>query len=220
MRIVDKLILALTRGGRHRRRELELGQPRLPGIEGYYQADSLPEAHTAARGGLSEPSRGLLASRSKGVRMAVAAVVVAGGIGLPSYIAGSSMAAAGATEAAYEAAFSDYDDALVQEASSLDIAVAAYSAEREATGEALPEDVAASRIREAHPKWSGAEVAGEVDSGASLVLSYTERAAVEMFRAEPPATETARESIQAYEAAEAAAYAAEREKDSARKDRR
>lgn len=213
MKVVDRLVLAFTRRSRRRRREIELGSREvpLPELPGYCQPETVPGAHTAARS-----AAGARLARRWSLRMALAAVVVAGCVGLQAYLGG---AASGSAEASEEADWREVEEAAAswsaaqgREASALDAAVAAYSAERDAAGAALPEDVAAERIREERPALSHSEVDEELDGGLTAAMGSptpAEEAAAEMWVWEPPATQTAREAILAYEAASEAADAAE-----------
>lgn len=216
MRVLDRPILSLTRKSRRRRREQRLQEP-LPGLGGYCPPGTVPEAHMAARGGA-----GALLARRRSLRIALAAVVVAGGVGLPAYLGGAASGSAEASEEAdrraYEEAAASWSAAQGRESSALDAAVAAYSAEREAAGAALPEDVAVDRIREERPGLSAPEAAEELDGGLMAAMggpTPVEEAAAEMWVWEPPATEVARERIQAYETASEAADAAETDYDAA-----
>lgn len=150
--------------------------------------------------------------------MAVAAIVVSAGVGFPAYLVGSSVASAGAAEEAEEAtleeAGDEYEAAQNRERAALLAAVSAYSAELEAEGEATPEEVAVQRLQAEHDlsEQEAADIAAngspaEALAGQTPVTAVAER----MWTEDPPETEEARERIQAYEAADEDAEAAETE---------
>lgn len=194
MRVVDRVVIAFSRRIRRRRRKLEL-EATLPGLEGYVPSVPAAVAHTAARRGapatLVRPGR---------VKVALAAAVLAR---IPAaYIAGGTTATAVAAEEAdrqiVEEASSDYTAVQMREAAALSAAVAAYSAEREASDEVIPEAVAEERLRDRG--LTDQQVAEELEGIAGLLgKSHEEAVALEMWEAEPPETAVAGESIREYE---------------------
>lgn len=139
---------------------------------------------------------------------------------VPAYIVGGAIASAAASEeaeqAAYEEALADYQAAQARESAALDAAVAAYSAEREAPGGGpVPVEWAEERLEDRSPGLSDLEVAeavrGDSLAGGIMGPSLVEAAAMEMWALGEPETEEAKKRIQAYEAAEREADAAESE---------
>lgn len=201
MRIVDKVALAVMRRVHRRRREREL-EDLLPGLEGYGYPIRETERHTAARRG----GGGKVVRYRQGLRVAVAAVVVAAG--LPAaYVAGATTATAAASEeadrAVIEEASAEYTATQMRESTALSTAVAAYSAEREVGGETVPEEVAMERLLDRG--LTEAEASAELEGLAGLLLgkSHEEAAAIAMWEAEPPEGEVTRERIEDYEDASA-----------------
>lgn len=216
MKALDKAALAVMRRVRRRRRAWELEDLALPGPGRCVGAEIPAERHTAQRGG----APGTL-TRSRSLRIAVVAVVVAG---IPmAYAVGATTATAAATEeadrAVIEEASAEYHAAQMRAAEALSAATAAYSAEREVSGGTVPaeeamEALVARGLTEAEAE---EEIAGWPGT---LGPSHEELEAERMWKAEPPATEVAEERIRKYEDAARAAEEARVNWESARDERR
>lgn len=212
MKVLDKAVIAVMRRVRRRRRERKAAEVALPGLEAYMPRERPAEAHTAAH-----VAAGGKLSRRGSLRVALAAVVVAAGVGVPAYLTGSTVASAAANEEAEQQALNEATEeseaARSWEAAALAAAVSAYSAEREASGEPLPREVAVERLQDEHGL-SEMEAVDAAEGGPAAALTGqtpVTAAAERMWEAEPPEGDIASERIQDYEAAVEEADAAQAE---------